>query len=243
MKSRWYGFNAPLAAASLAGVSFALAFTLARTLLMASLNSSAAFRQSRAPEIPREMGSRRPYPSPVTAAWQQASRSPPCAPTPGASIQASGFTLRTALIASVSVAPTTSPTLLCLFHSWPGTVSEAILSKTQRWSPTTLSVCICEEDGFEVLQSTKAPFVAPYLVAGSTNGARESQPMYGESVIASASTSSNADAAYASEVVPISPRLASSRTSAPVALAALTTRFNAAAPSSPNTSKKAAFGL
>ena len=64
----------------------------------------AADRHEQAQAIPR-----RP-------ALRAASRSPPCAPTPGASIHSSGSTLRTAASASGCVALTTSPRLSFTFQ-------------------------------------------------------------------------------------------------------------------------------
>ena len=81
-----------------------------RTLLILATNSFAAAPGSSALLIPRETGISIAVPSEFMPALQACSKSPPCAPTPGANIQTlSPAALRVFSNAIESVAPTTNP--------------------------------------------------------------------------------------------------------------------------------------
>ena len=99
-----------------------------------------------------------PIPSWRSPARNAVSRSPPCAPTPGAKIHKRGARVRTCLSASGWVAPTTSPRLSRVFQRW---ASPAMYSYSRtgsrRGSATTARSCRSAAPGLEVLHKRKAP--------------------------------------------------------------------------------------
>ena len=132
--------------------------------------------------------------------------SPPCAPTPGIKKGTSGNFARRDANSLGNVAPITSPTLP---PSDRDTTCSATISYTILPVRASVISCTSIELGFEVLHTTNTP-----RSLYAKNGEIDSQPWYAYTVQASTSQNSNIAFAYASAVLPMSPRFASANTNA-----------------------------
>mmetsp|Transcript_12972 Transcript_12972/g.12615 ORF Transcript_12972/g.12615 Transcript_12972/m.12615 type:complete len:118 (+) Transcript_12972:508-861(+) len=116
--------------------------------------------------MPRETGINILVPNEFMPATTAASKSPPCAPTPGANIQISGPAAARAFDKAVaSVAPTTSPNLLP-FAEEEEARSDHTEANEAIFSYSVVSVVVDEDScsvnksfdpGLEVLHKIKAP--------------------------------------------------------------------------------------
>src|SRR5437868_2771238 len=155
---------------------------------------------SGASAIARLMATRMRPPRLFRAASTASSSAPPCAPTPGSSSGASGAVRRTHATTDGSVVPTTKPAAPPGSHSKP--------SSTMRLYTVACSAIVVSNrsaaPGLLLRVTRNAP-----RSGRARNGATASCPMSGLTVTASAPRTSKRARAYASAVLPMSPRLPS----------------------------------